>query len=60
MAASTELETELEQELERRLAEIEADEAADPVHAALSGRSLALFFGVAAAIVALSVLGVAL
>lgn len=52
--------TQLEQELERRLAAIEADELADPVHAALSGRSLAVFLAIAAGIVVLSVIGVAL
>ncbi|MCW2289945.1 hypothetical protein [Leucobacter luti] len=52
--------TQLEQELERRLAVIEAEELDDPVHAALSGRSLAVFLAVAAGIVVLSALGVAL
>ena len=53
-------ETMLEQELERRLAIVEAEELDDPVHAALSGRSLALFLAVAAAIVAVAVVGVLL
>lgn len=44
----------LEEELERRLAEIEAEEAADPVHAALSGRTLTTFLVIAAAIAAVS------
>ncbi|MBK0421551.1 hypothetical protein JD292_05640 [Leucobacter sp. CSA2] len=60
MSESAQLGTELEQELAHRLAEVETSEANDPVHAALSGRSLALFLGVAAGIVVLSVLGVAL
>lgn len=50
----------LEQELDRRLAIIEAEELDDPVHAALSGRSLALFLAVAAGIVLATVIGVAL
>ncbi|RZT59419.1 hypothetical protein [Leucobacter luti] len=51
----------LEQELERRLAIIETEELDDPVHAALSGRSLTIFLGVAAVIVGLAiVIGVAL
>lgn len=60
MSETARLEQELEQELERRLAVIEAEEAADPVHAALSARSLALFIGAAAAVVVLSVIGAAL
>ncbi len=46
---------ELEAEVERRLAILETDEAADSVHAAMSGKSLALFLTVAAAIVAVSI-----
>jgi len=38
--------TRLEEELERRLTEIESSEASDPVHAALSGRSLVVFLAV--------------
>lgn len=52
--------TALEQELERRLNIIENEEASDPVHARLSGRSLTLFIVVAAAIVALAAIGAAL
>lgn len=50
----------LEQELERRLTAIEAEEASDPVHAALSGRSLGVFLAVAAGIVAVAIVMVAL
>ncbi|WP_125100452.1 hypothetical protein [Leucobacter chromiireducens] len=60
MSATSQLDHELERELERRLVAIETEETADPVHAALSGKSLALFLGVAAGIVALSVMGTAL
>lgn len=52
--------TELELELERRLTILETEEAADPVHAATSGRSLALFLTVAAVLVILPALWVAL
>ena len=38
--------TRLAEELERRLTHVEANEAADPVHAKLGGGSLALFLGV--------------
>ena len=60
MSETRGLEQGLEQELERRLAAIEAEEAADPVHAALSAKSLGLFLGAAALVVALSLIGVAL
>lgn len=52
--------SEHEVELERRLRAIEAEELADPIHAALSGKSLALFLFVVVAVVAVSVIGVAL
>lgn len=35
--------TELDQELERRLVEIETEEANDAIHAALGGRTIAVF-----------------
>lgn len=44
--------TELEQELDRRLTEIESNEIGDPVHAALSGRSILVFTAVALGIAA--------
>ena len=50
----------LEQELERRLHEIETNESADSVHAALSGRSIAVFAVVCVAIAAASWLVAAL
>ncbi|KAM9863510.1 hypothetical protein ACI1US_00567 [Leucobacter sp. BZR 635] len=52
--------TELEVELERRLTILETEEAADPVHAAMSGKSLTLFLVVVVGIVAVAILGVAL
>lgn len=48
---------ELEQELERRLSAIEAEESADPVHAALSGKSLAIFLAVVVGIVIAAAIG---
>ena len=50
----------LDEELERRLAEIETEEAGDAVHAALSGRSLALFLAVVVGIAAAAWIGSAL
>ncbi|WP_449283784.1 hypothetical protein [Leucobacter sp.] len=49
--------TRLEEELERRLAEIETAEASDPAHAALSGRSLAVFLAVVAGISVIAWIG---
>ncbi|HIY65030.1 MAG TPA: hypothetical protein H9830_01975 [Candidatus Agrococcus pullicola] len=46
--------TELERELDRRLTEIESSEIDDPVHAALSGRSIVVFAAVALGIAAAS------
>lgn len=46
--------TELEQELDRRLTDIESNEIDDPVHAALSGRSIIVFVAVALGIAAVS------
>lgn len=60
MSSASQLDRELEQELERRLVAIETEESSDPVHAALSGKSLALFLAVAAGIVVLALIGVAL
>ncbi|WP_336660654.1 hypothetical protein [Leucobacter sp. USHLN153] len=42
------------EELERRLTEVESHEAADPLHAKLSGRSLTLFLVVAGVIAVVS------
>ena len=50
----------LEQELHRRIIELETSEAADGAHAALSGRSLSSFLGIAAAIVVIAWVGAAL
>lgn len=50
----------LTEELERRLAEVEQSEHDDPVHAALSGRSLTVFLSVVALIAVVSWIGVAL
>ncbi len=49
--------TRLEEELERRLTEIESSEASDPVHAALSGRSLAVFLAVVVGISVIAWIG---
>lgn len=49
---------ELDLELERRLNEIETNELQDPVHAALSGKSLAVFLAVVAALVVVPWVGV--
>lgn len=47
----SEFAAQLEHELERRLTLLEQGEAHDPVHAALSGRTLAVFLGTATAVV---------
>ncbi|GAA1582508.1 hypothetical protein GCM10009692_23000 [Leucobacter aridicollis] len=51
---------ELDAEVERRLALLETEEAADSVHAAMSGTSLSIFLAVAAGIVAVSIVTVLL
>ncbi|MCS3429339.1 hypothetical protein [Leucobacter aridicollis] len=51
---------ELDAEVERRLAILETEEAADSVHAAMSGTSLSIFLAVAAGIVAVSIVTVLL
>lgn len=51
---------ELDIELERRLSIIEAEESADPVHAALSGKSLVLFLAVVVGIVIAATIGAGL
>ncbi|MGO3148347.1 MAG: hypothetical protein ACTIJ6_11815 [Leucobacter sp.] len=53
-------ESALEQELERRLSILETEEATDPVHAMLSGRTIATFLAVAAAVVVVSWIGASL
>lgn len=58
--APTTQEAELERELDRRLTVLETVESADPVHAKLSGASLALFLGVAGVIAVASWIGGAL
>ncbi|GAA2176774.1 hypothetical protein GCM10009847_00070 [Leucobacter tardus] len=52
--------SQLDDELERRLIELESVEAADPVHAALGGRSLGWFLGVVLGITAIAWIGSAL
>ncbi|MGR4011149.1 hypothetical protein [Leucobacter sp. 1207-22] len=50
----------LDPELEARLREIETDESADPIHAALSARSIAWFLAVAGGIVVAAAIGAVL
>lgn len=52
--------TDIDRELERRLTELEGAEAADPVHAMLSGRTLATFLAVVIGIAAIAWIGAAL
>lgn len=52
--------TQLDDELERRLVELESVEAADPVHAALGGKSLGWFLSVVLGITVVAWIGAAL
>lgn len=52
--------TDIDRELERRLTELETVEAADPAHAMLSGRTLAVFLLVVVGIAAAAWIGAAL